>query len=150
MAQSRRRTPRKRDYAKEYANRKARGLAAGKTLAQTRGHHEKERTGQSESQYRRARSKQKYGAGPDTLAKARREARDHILAELASVKTRHAPKVSTIERGLRMLHIRSLRELLLLPAGSLRALAGSGIEVVAEALDEDSEEWNNRNPLWYN
>lgn len=149
MARSRR----TRDYKAEYARRVAKGRAAGKTRQQARGHAYEAASGKTEAGYRRERTLQKYGATPSQITKLRKAARDHVLSELGSVKTTHSPKVATIEKGMRMLQADTLEMILNLPAGNLRALAGLDYNEVAEALDEDPDDWpdwaKERNPLWY-
>lgn len=71
---------RTRDYAAEYARRKARGLRLGKTTAEARGH----KNESAEKKQRRQRIRAKYGVSPERLSRLRKETTAHILGILSS------------------------------------------------------------------
>lgn len=141
---------RRRDYKAEYARRVA-GTAPGSAERQAkRGH--KPPPGKTEGAHRRERTMRKFGVSPSTLTRLRAAARDNIVSQLHAVGTRKWINEKTVTKGLAMLHANTLRNLALIDGGAIKQLASLDYgDVAANELfdDEDADEWEGRNPLWY-
>jgi hypothetical protein len=97
---------RKRNYKAEYERRKAKGLAAGKTIQQSRGHKPREHV------ERKERSLLKYGLPPEQLRQLRLRAARHIMAELKRTGTLGRINEKTITKGMRYLGVHGLDAIL--------------------------------------
>ena len=137
--------PRKaRDYAAEYARRKASGLRRGKTVAEARGH----RNESTEKKARRERIKRQFGTTPERLARLRRETIAHMTGALA-VGSKGRVNIETIRAGVRMMTAELMQEFVLAAnSGQLRSVAAMNYQqLILEypELENDDE----RNPFWY-
>jgi hypothetical protein len=135
---------RQRDYAAEYKKR----TAGARTVAErrkARGHAQES----AEKKARRARIKEEYGVTPERLAKLRREAQAHIIAELDRVGTRHRINPETIKIGLRRLNAEALERIRLIPGEFLKGLASLQIGQFSPLRDSWDYYDEDINPFWY-
>lgn len=138
--------PRKaRDYAAEYARRKASGLRRGQTVAQARGH----RNEAAEKRTRRERIRREFGTTPERLGRLRRETVAHIVRELSSSGTKGRINVETITQGVRMMTAEMMQEFALQANGAqLKEVAHYSYQAFIleyPGMENDDE----HNPFWY-
>lgn len=133
-----------RDYAAEYARRKASGIRRGQTVAQARGH----RNESAEKRTRRERIRRQFGTTPERLARLRRETIAHMAGALA-VGSKGRVNTETIAKGVRMMTAELMQEFVLLAnSDQLRSVAALNYQqLILEypELENDDE----RNPFWY-
>lgn len=136
---------RPRDYAAEYARRKAKGQREGKTLREARGHAREP----EERKARRARAYAVHGVSPERLAKIRRAFVEHMVRTLGAATTHNRVDRDVITKHARLLPVDVIEEVVLnANAAQLQELAGKSYETLIleyPELENDDE----RNPLWY-
>lgn len=138
---------RPRDYKAEYKRRIAKGVAAGRSRQQARGHKIKEHV------ERRRRAILKYGGTPSQLTHWRRAAFENARQVLGTA-ARNPIDERTLKRGVRLLHLDDLKALAEMdPFAVASAVKIDGAHIAA--LEEyfpasmDAIEAEEHNPLWY-
>lgn len=113
----------------------------------------------AEKRDRRRRIRQKFGVTPETLAKLRRVAQAHMIAEYEAAGTKTPPNARTIRDNLRKVGAEGLARILTMTGDEMRQASGyepaTIVVTYPELLDldadiEDLEDGEEAvNPFWY-